>query len=166
MFAQNNKKNRIIFLSIFLLFIFLSFVTIKIYQSKQKLINENYFINLRLITIVHENLPWQFTAEEANVKIKPGEVKTIEYIVENLGEKITSGVATFQYYPKEFGNYLTKLNCFCFDKQTLKPGENNKYSLVILIDPKVTKDSKTKKVKEVTIQFIFFDYKEYKEQKS
>jgi cytochrome c oxidase assembly protein Cox11 len=37
---------------------------------------------------------------------------------------------------------------------------------VLLIDPKVTKDSKTKNVKEVTIQFTFFDYKEHKEQKS
>ena len=107
-------------------------------------------------------MPWKFLAKETNVKIKPGEVKTIEYIVENLGEKITSGVATFQYYPKEFGNYLTKLNCFCFDKQTLKPGENNKYSLVILIDPKVTKDNRTKEIKEVIMQFTFFDYNEFK----
>ena len=115
MFAQNNKKNKSIFLSIFLLFVLLLFITIQIYQSKQKLTKENYFINLRLITIVHENLPWKFLAKETNVKIKPGEVKTIEYIVENLSKKITSGVATFQYYPKEFGNYLTKLNCFCFN---------------------------------------------------
>ena len=59
-------------------------------------------------------------------------------------------------------NYFTKLNCFCFDKQTLKAGENNKYLLVILIDPEVTKDSKTKDIKEVIMQFIFFDYDEFK----
>ena len=38
--------------------------------------------------------------------------------------------------------------------------------MVLLIDPEVTKDSKTKNVKEVTIQFNFFDYKEYKENSS
>jgi len=36
---------------------------------------------------------------------------------------------------------------------------------VILIDPKVTKDSKTKNVKEITMQFTFFEYKKYKEKK-
>ena len=36
----------------------------------------------------------------------------------------------------------------------------------MLIDPEVTKDTKTKDIKEVTIQFTFFDYKEYKESES
>jgi len=141
-------------------------VTIKIFQKKQNIALENHFINMRLITSVHPSLPWKFSAKEPNIKIKPGEVKIIEYIVENPSNKTTFGVATFQYHPKELGNYFTKLNCFCFDKQTLKAGENNKYSLVILIDPEVTKDSKTKDVKEVTIQFTFFDYEEYKKKES
>ena len=105
---------------------------------------------------------WKFSAKEPNIRIKPGEVKTIEYIVENPSNETTFGIATFQYHPKELGNYFTKLNCFCFDKQTLKAGENNRYSLVILIDPEVTKDSKTKDIKEVIMQFTFFDYEEFK----
>ena len=123
---------------------------------------ESHFINIRLITTVHPSLPWKFSTNKPNIIIEPGEVKTIEYIVENPSNKTTFGVATFQYYPKELGNYFTKLNCFCFDKQTLKAGESSKYSLVILIDPKVTKDSKTKEIKEVIMQFTFFDYDEFK----
>jgi cytochrome c oxidase assembly protein Cox11 len=37
---------------------------------------------------------------------------------------------------------------------------------VLLIDPEVTKDSKTKNIKEVTIQFTFFDYKDFKKNES
>ena len=48
----------------------------------------------------------------------------------------------------------------------LKAKQKVKYSVVLLIDPEVTKDSKTKNIKEVTIQFTFFDYKDYKENKS
>ena len=107
-------------------------------------------------------MPWKFSTKEANIIIQPGEVKTIEYIVENPSNKTTFGIATFQYHPKELGNYFTKLNCFCFDKQILKAGENSKYSLVILIDPEVTKDSETKDIKEVIMQFTFFDYDEFK----
>ena len=91
---------------------------------------------------------------------------TAEYLVKNLGDKETSGIATFAYFPNKFGTYVNKINCFCYDVQTLKPGEQDKYTLVFFVDPEVTKDSKTKDIKEVTIQFTFFDYKSYKENKS
>ena len=162
MIGKNNKTVTVVLISIFVILIGMSFTAIKIFQKKQNIVLKNHFINVRLITGVHPSLPWKFSAKEPNIKIKPGEVKTIEYIVENPSNRTTFGVATFQYHPKELGNYFTKLNCFCFDKQTLKAGENSKYSLVILIDPKVTKDSKTKDIKEVIMQFTFFDYDEFK----
>ena len=162
MIGTKNKTVSILLVSLFILIIILSFVSIKIFQKKQNITLESHFINIRLITTVHPSLPWKFSTNKPNIIIEPGEVKTIEYIVENPSNKTTFGVATFQYYPKELGNYFTKLNCFCFDKQTLKAGENNKYSLVILIDPEVTKDSKTKDIKEVIMQFTFFDYNKFK----
>ena len=119
-----------------------------------------------MLTSVHPNLSWNFKPSEPKVYVSPGEVVTIEYVVENIGQNSSTGIATFSYYPKEFGNYITKLNCFCYDAQTLKSKQKDKYSIVLLIDPEVTKYSKTKKIKEITIQFTFFDYKEYKESKS
>ena len=162
MTKKNNKTVTVVLISTFLMLVVFSFIAVIIFQKKQNITLESHFINVRLITSVHPSLPWEFSAKEPNIKIRPGEVETIEYIVENPSNKTTFGVATFQYHPKELGNYFTKLNCFCFDKQTLKAGENNKYSLVILIDPEVTKDSKTKDIKEVIMQFTFFDYDEFK----
>ena len=60
-------------------------------------------------------------------------------------------MATFQVYPSELKDFMTKLNCFCYEEQTLKGGEKEKYSLVLLVDPKVTKN-----IKEAIIQFVFF----------
>ena len=121
---------------------------------------------IQLLTNVHPNLPWNFKPVKSNIVIMPGEVTVIEYIVENLGDINTTGIATFAYFPNQFGNYVSKLNCFCYDAQTLNPKQKDKFTLVLLIDPEVTKDSKTKDLKEVTIQFTFFDYKEYKKNKS
>ena len=123
-------------------------------------------ITINLLTSVHPSLPWSFKTIKPKILVKPGEVTTIEYIVENLGNKDTTGIATFAYFPKQFENYISKLNCFCYDAQTLKPTEQSKYLVILLIDPEVTKDSKTKNVKEITIQFTFFNYKEYKESKT
>ena len=161
MAKKNNKTVIAILISIIVLLVVFSSIAIKIFQKEKNIVLENNFINVRLITSVHPSLPWKFSAKEPNIKINPGEIKTIEYIVENPSNKTTFGIATFQYHPKELENYFTKLNCFCFDKQTLKAGENNKYSLVILIDPELTKDSKTKDIKEVIMQFTFFDYDKF-----
>ena len=123
-------------------------------------------ITINLLTSVHPSLPWTFKALDPKITVNPGEVITIEYVVENLKNKESTGIATFSYYPRQFENYIRKLNCFCYDAQTLKPNQKNSYSLVLLIDPEVTKDSKTMNIKEVTIQFNFFNYKEYKENQS
>ena len=143
-----------------------SFIAINKFKKKNDKALALKTISINLLTSVHNNLSWNFKPIEPKLIVKTGEVKTVEYIVENLGDKETTGIATFSYYPKEFGNYINKINCFCYDAQTLKPRQKGKYTLVIFIDPEVTKDSKTKNIKEVTIQFTFFDYKEYQKNKS
>ena len=123
-------------------------------------------LTVNLLTSVHPALPWSFKPIKPKLFIKPGEVTAIEYEVENLDNKESTGIATFQYFPRDYGNYINKMNCFCYDAKTLKAKESGKYILVMFIDPEVTKNSKTKNVKEITIQFTFFDYKDYKENKS
>ena len=150
----------------FLIFGLLSYVAINKFQKKKDEAMASEPITINLLTSVHPNLSWNFRALKPEITVKPGEVTTIEYIVENLGNRETTGIATFAYFPNQFGNYISKINCFCYDAQTLKPKQKNKYTLVLLIDPEVTKDSKTKNIKKVTIQFTFFDYKIYKENKS
>ena len=153
------KKSLYIYLILFILIIFFYFVINK-FQKEKALALEPISINL--LTNVHPNLSWNFKPFKPKITVKVGEVTTIEYLVENLGNTKTTGIATFTYFPNQFGNYVSKINCFCYDAQTLKPNEKNKFILVLLIDPKVTKDSKTKDIKEATIQFTFFDYKEFK----
>jgi cytochrome c oxidase assembly protein subunit 11 len=164
----NKKKiSNINLLIIFLLILaLLSYVTINKFQKDKGQALAIEPISINLLTSVHPDLSWNFRPMEPKIVVKPGEVTIVEYIVENLGSTETTGIATFVYFPNQLGNYISKINCFCYDAQTLKPKEKSKYTLVLLIDPEVVKDSKTKNIKEATIQFTFFDYKEYKKQKS
>ena len=157
---RKNKKIYFLLICFLILALFFYFVINKL-QKEKKLASEPISINL--LTSVHPNLLWNFEPVKSKIVVKPGEVTTIEYVVENLGTTDSTGIASFAYFPKQIGSYISKLNCFCYDAQTLKAKEKNKVILVLLVDPKVTKDSKTKEVKEATIQFTFFDYKEYKE---
>ena len=161
---QLNKKKYFIFCILFILVILTLLFAIKRFEKNKNAEKEPIIINL--LTSVHPSLPWSFKAVSSTIEVQPGEVKTIEYIVENLSDKESTGIATFAYFPNQIGSYIRKLNCFCYDAQTLKSQQQDTYSIVLLVDPEVTKDSKTKNIKEVTIQFTFFDYKEYKENKN
>ena len=108
-------------------------------------------IPTKLTTSVHKDLPLKFESDQTNIILQPGEIQTINYSVKNLGNKSVSAMATFQVYPPELKDFMTKMNCFCYEKQTLKAGEKEKYALVLLVDPNVTKN-----IKEAIIQFVYF----------
>ena len=144
--SKPKKKYQTIFLLIsFLIIIFL----ISISQNRNKISNQE--IKTKLITSVHKDLPFEFETEQQQIIIKPGEIKTVNYTVKNLSEQSMTGSATFQVYPSELKDYMTKMNCFCYEEQTLKGGEKEKYALVLLVDPNVTKN-----IKEAIIQFVYF----------
>mgnify|MGYP001392540401 CR=1 FL=1 len=140
------SKKLILFLSSILIIIL--FISILVPKNNK---GDKEAITTKLITSVHKDLPFEFKTEEKNLLIVPGEVKTINYTVKNLSKQTMSGMATFQVHPAELKDFMTKMNCFCYEKQTLKGGEKEKYTLILLVDPKVTKN-----IKEAIIQFVFF----------
>ena len=92
------KKNfKFYSIIIFLLFLILSiYFLINKFQKEKTLALEPITINL--LTSVHPNLSWNFSSIDSSINIKPGEITTIEYIVENFGEKETTGIATFHTF--------------------------------------------------------------------
>ena len=85
--------------------------------------------------------------------------------VENLGSEPSSGVASYNVSPSSFGAYFNKIGCFCFEKQTLNPGEKASYDLVFYLDPELVKDPKTARVEDVTMSYTFFSSDYYKQSK-
>ena len=140
-----NKKSIFILISIITLIIALSFL---FFENRRNVTQQ---IPTKLITSVHKDLPLKFESDQTNIILQPGEVQTINYSIENLGNKSVSAMATFQVYPPELKDFMTKMNCFCYEKQTLKAGAKEKYALVLLVDPNVTKN-----IKEAIIQFVYF----------
>ncbi|MBA1338774.1 MAG: cytochrome c oxidase assembly protein subunit 11 [Pelagibacterales bacterium] len=162
-------KKKFIFIVFFILIsILLLYFLIFSFQKKsdESKAKAKMSITINLLTSVHPKLSWTFIPVKPKIEVTPGQVTIVEYTVENNSKKSETGIATFSYYPREFGDYIVKMNCFCYDAQNLKPNEKSSYSLVMLIDPAVTKNNKTKNTKEITMQFTFFDYKDYKDKGS
>ena len=123
-------------------------------------INQNY--KIRFDTNSNGSLDWKFYPEKNTISLKPGEVHTVKFFVENESNQPTSGSATFNVSPSPFGIYLNKIGCFCFEKQTLNPGQKRNFVLTFFLDPKVVDDNKTKDITDVTLSFTFFSSDYYK----
>ena len=180
----NKKKiTPIVLVSIFVFMLGLSFAAVPLYNlfcrvtgfggttqnaSNKELpkivINQNY--KMRFDTNINSILDWKFYPEVNTISLKPGEVHTVKFNVENQSKETTSGSASFNVSPSPFGIYLNKIGCFCFEKQTLKAGEKQEFVLTFFLDPKVVDDNKTKNIADVTLSFTFFSSDYFKKDNS
>jgi cytochrome c oxidase assembly protein subunit 11 len=96
-------------------------------------------------------LPWKFRALETSTDIHPGAVTQAMFEVVNTTDRPVTGQAIPSYGPRNAAQYFRKLDCFCFARQTLAPGERRQMPVVFVIDPALPKDLAT-----ITLSYTFF----------
>ena len=99
-----------------------------------------------------QRLPWTFKPLQSSVTVHPGEVMQVVYEVRNTLERPVTGQAVPSYGPQQAALYFRKMECFCFQQQTLGPGEVRKMPVVFVIDPKLPPELNT-----VTLSYTFFE---------
>jgi cytochrome c oxidase assembly protein subunit 11 len=86
------------------------------------------------------------------MQVHPGEMIQVVYEVVNTQNRNISAQAIPSYAPMQATEHFTKLECFCFDEQTLKPNESREMPVVFIIDPALPKD-----IKNITLSYTFFE---------
>ena len=114
-------------------------------------------INLKFSADVNDSIDWSFEPPET-LEFKVGENILVNYKATNLSDKQTSGTATFNVLPVKVGPYFIKTQCFCFEKQTLNPGESVDMPVVFYVDPAISEDPTMEDVEEITLSYTFFKY--------
>lgn len=99
-------------------------------------------------------LPWRFAPRERSVRVHPGELVQVAYMVRNDSDRPVVGQAVPSYGPQLAGKYFQKLDCFCFTQQTLGPGEARVMPVLFVIDPALPAEVGT-----VTLSYTFFELK-------
>lgn len=102
------------------------------------------------------DLPWTFTAQQTAQVAKIGETKLAFFKVTNNSDRPVTARATYNVVPEQAGVYFQKLQCFCFDDQTVAAGATIEVPVLYFIDPKYASDINTKGKPEVTLSYTFF----------
>eukprot|EP00741_Cyanophora_paradoxa_P008176 tig00000025_g7912.t1 len=105
---------------------------------------------------VSDKLPWSFVPAQKEIKIRPGETALAFYSARNNSDVPITGVATYNVQPQEAGPYFNKVQCFCFDEQRLKPGEEVDMPVFFFIDPDFLKDPRMGQVDRIMLSYTFF----------
>ena len=113
-------------------------------------------IGVRFDANIDPALPWRFEPVQRTIRIHPGARTQIFYRASNLTARTTTGTAVFNITPTTAGKYFSKIECFCFSEQTLKPGESVDMPVVFFVDPKLREDQSTKAIDEITLSYTFY----------
>jgi cytochrome c oxidase assembly protein subunit 11 len=97
-------------------------------------------------------MPWRFQPAVRHLQVHPGQMVHVEYEVANVRGAPVTGQAVASYGPKGAGQYVKKLECFCFTQQTLAAGETRRMPVTFVLDGSLPADINT-----VTLSYTFFE---------
>ena len=96
--------------------------------------------------------PWEFKPAQRSLQVHPGELATVMYEFRNVQARTMAAQAVPSYAPQQAMSHFNKVECFCFNEWTLKPGERKQWPVVFYIDRKLPRDVKT-----ITLSYTFFE---------
>ena len=113
-------------------------------------------ITVRFAAQTDRNLPWRFQAEQTSMTVRLGEEGLAFYTAANRAETPVTGVSVYNVTPEKVGRYFHKVACFCFDEQTLTPGQRVDMPVSFWVDPRIADDPNTRDVTTITLSYTFY----------
>ena len=125
-------------------------------QNSAALIQKTKVDNTRWVTVqftssVMPGLGWNFYPKKSSVKLHPGQIETVIFVAKNTTNEVVVGQAIPSITPGAAAAHLKKIECFCFVRQTLKPGEEREMPLRFYVSPELPID-----VSDMTLSYSFF----------
>lgn len=117
-------------------------------------------VTVEFTGLATSGLPWEFKPLTKKMELHPGETREVKYLVHNLAKEEITGQAIPSVTPGESAPHFKKIECFCFTRQTLKPGETREMPVRFVVDAGLDKDIQT-----ITLSYSFFNIDKVSAQK-
>ena len=114
-------------------------------------------IKVRFNADKEKNLGVYFQPVKRSIVTKLGKTNSIEYKITNNSNKTIEAIASYNVTPQKAGIYFNKLDCFCYEENTILPGETISLPVTFFISPNLQDDPNTQEIKSITLSYTFFN---------
>ena len=118
-------------------------------------VDTSRLVTVQFVTTVNGGRPWEFRAETAEIKVHPGQLTTVNFRARNTEGRELVAQAVPNVAPWNAAKHMHKTECFCFNNQLFKAGEEKQMPVRFMLDPALPADVDT-----VTLSYTFFDVTE------
>ena len=122
---------------------------------KVKPIDNSQIDKSRTITVefdANTQGPFRFRPTVSSMQVHPGEMTQVVYEVVNTQPRTVEAQAIPSYAPQQAAPHFKKVECFCFQQQTLTASQARQMPVVFYLDRDLPKDVKT-----ITLSYTFFE---------
>ncbi len=102
-------------------------------------------------------MPWDFKPMQREMTIRLGETGLAFFEAYNPTDRTIGGTASYNVTPDKAGGYFTKIQCFCFTEQVLKPGERAEMPVTFYVDPDILNDAEGSHIEVITLSYTFHE---------
>ena len=114
-------------------------------------------ITVRFDASTASGMPWEFRPEQVKMPIRIGAAGVASYEAYNPTSRTIAGTASFNVAPFSAGAHFSKIDCFCFELQVLKPGQRVSMPVSFFIEPAILDDPDARFVKTITLSYTFHE---------
>jgi len=115
-------------------------------------IDESRTVTMQFLVTRNSELELEFRPLTRELAINPGKISQVAYYVKNLTDREMVIQAIPNITPSAGTKYLAKIECFCFNKQVLKPGEAREMPLKFVVNAALPKN-----IPVLTLSYRFID---------
>jgi cytochrome c oxidase assembly protein subunit 11 len=109
------------------------------------------WVTVEFTTTVMPGIDWELSPAQTRIRVHPGEVTKVSYLAKNLTARTMTGQAVPSVSPGWTAQHFNKIECFCFQRQELKPGEIREMPLVFFVSPELPVS-----VHEISLSYSLF----------
>ena len=118
-------------------------------------IDKSRWVTVKFDTSVHPSLPWEFDAQQNKILVHPGETYEVNFNARNRSHESVTGQAIPSIAPWQATPYFSKLECFCFNKQTLDGDQAAEMPLRFVVSTNLPKE-----INSLTLSYSFMRLKD------
>ncbi len=112
-------------------------------------------VKVQFITSNPGEMPWEFAPHQTTQRVNPGRTINTHFTATNPTAEWMVAQAVPSITPSEAAPYLTKINCFCFDRQPLESGATAEMPMVYVVSPELPEHIST-----ITVSYSLYDITE------